>query len=339
VSSPRNRRLPALEPLEGRLVLSTANPANTLAVAGGTVPASGAVVEVTVPIPPQTINNQGRPIVIGTATSPGAGSGLLPQVVAARGPDGKPLAVQVGAPFNAPTHGEATAFVQDGTAGSLTLSVTGNHGTSGAFQVRVFLPGDVTGDGRVTLADLQAFTKFYRAHKGDALYNAVADANLNNQIGQEDARALVRNLAPLTPKIPLKVKLTLAPADAVHGHVPSNSGGHTYNKTVTILGRTTPGSVVFTDSGFGDFSFTGPALATDAHGNFMTQSTNTAGINNNTYLVVDPYGQQKIEAFPIYYFPGVYSRNGSASRAKPPGSGTTPGPKLPPGVILPAGNP
>jgi hypothetical protein len=295
--------------LEGRVVPSSSSnstlPADTLAVVQGTVSAPGGVAQVSVPITSANINGR-IPIVIGTATSPTAGSGINPRVISARGPDGQALQVQGGAAFVAARHNEATAFVQDGTPGTLTLSVTGAGNTSGSFQVRVYLPGDINGDGQVTLADLQAFPRYFKTRQGDALYNPAADANLNGQIGQEDARALVRNLKPLTPKGPLKVRLTLDPKDAVRGHVPSNSGGHTYQQTVTILGRTTPGSIVFSDSSFGDYTFSGSAIATDARGNFSVQATNKDGINNNDFLVIDPYGQQKVMDFPIYYFPAVY---------------------------------
>ena len=70
---------------------------------------------------------------------------------------------------------------------------------------------------------------------------------------------------------------------------------------MTILGRTTPGSLVFSDSGLGDYTFTGTVLPTDAHGNFSINVQNREGVNNYDFLVIDPYGQQKIQAFPIFW--------------------------------------
>jgi hypothetical protein len=308
MSSPRNRKQPALDVLEGRLVPSGNVPANTLAIVQGTVPAPGAVAEVSVPITARNINGR-IPIVIGTATAPSAGSGVIPRVVAALGPDGKQVPVQPGAPSNPVTHNEALAFVQDGTPGPLTLKVKGAGGTTGSFQLRAYLPGDINGDGQVTLADLQLFPKRYRTQVGDALYNPAADANLNGQIGQEDAKALLRNLRPLTPRIPLKVNLSLLPSEDIRGDVPSNSGGHTYFQKVTILGKTTPGSIVFTDTSAADYSFNGPAAATNAKGEFSFVVTNKDGVNNNDFLVIDPYGQQHVQDYPIYYFPAVYTRH------------------------------
>jgi hypothetical protein len=307
VRSPILRQLRTVEALERREVPSSTVPANTLATLVGDVTSPGMVAEVSVPISARNINGR-IPIVIGTATSPAEGSGLVPRVVSARGPDGRALPVQAGAPFRAGVHDEATAFVQDGTPGNLTIRVTGSQGSTGAFEVRVYLPGDIDGDGQVTFSDLQAISGSYGTRKGGPHYDVAADTNLNDQIGQEDARALVRNLRPVTPRGPLQVKLTLAPRDAVRGHVPSTSGGHTYHKVVTILGRTTPGSIVFEDSGLGDFSFSGRAIPTDPRGNFSLQVTNVDGINNNNFLVVDPYGKQQVRAFPIYYFNAVYQK-------------------------------
>jgi hypothetical protein len=316
----RKQQRPALEVLEGRLVLDSTIPANTLATVQGTVSSPGAVAQVSVPVTAHNINGL-ESIVLGTATAPAGGGGLLPQVVYVIGPDGKRLTLQPGAPFNAASHNEATAYFTDGTPGNVTIGVTGLNNTTGSFQLREYLPGDINGDGQVTLADVQLFPKSYLSQVGDANYNAAADANLNGQVGQDDARFLERNLKPLTPKIPLTVKLTLAPQFAVKGHVPSNLGGHTYFKTVTILGKTTPGSIVFTDSSLANYTFTGPAVATDARGNFSVKATNSNGINNNDFLVIDPFGQQTIMDYPIYYFPAVYSRGHPSPRPAAPAPG------------------
>jgi hypothetical protein len=301
------RHTPALEAFEERKLPSGAVPANTLAIVDGTVAGPGATAEVSVPVTAHNINGR-IPIVIGTATAPAAGSTLLPQVVAAFGPDGQRLPLQQGAPYSL-THSEAVAFVQVSTSGTVTLKVTGAHGTDGSFQLREFLPGDINGDGQVTFADLAAFPKLYRTEVGDALYNPAADANLNGQIGQDDARALVRNLNPGVPRTPLQVNLFLKTGQDVKGNVPSNSGGHTFDQTVTIMGRTTPGSIVFFDSSLGDYTFTGGAAATNAQGFFSVTSKNTQGINNNDFLVISPFGQQKVQDYPIYYVPAVYRRS------------------------------
>ncbi|MGE5754485.1 MAG: hypothetical protein ACM35G_02030 [Planctomycetaceae bacterium] len=298
MSTTGTRWRPTLDELEPRRALSS----NALADSLGTVPTPHSVGEVSVPITAQSINNR-HSIVLGTSTEPTAGSGLDPTLAVALGPGGRHLPLRRGAPFVPGKHGSATAFVRDGTPGPLTLGLTGRRGTTGPFRVQTYLPGDITGDHQVTLDDLKAFTQANLTTSHDALYNPAADANRNGFIGRGDGQFLVRNLRPLTPKIPLKVDLTLAPEDQVHGHVSSNSGGHTDHERPTILGHTTPGSLVFTDSGLGDYTFTGPALYADQNGNFSFRVQNREGLNNFEFLVIDPYGQQTIRAFPIFWIP------------------------------------
>jgi hypothetical protein len=156
---------------------------------------------------------------------------------------------------------------------------------------------------QVTLNTLKAFTKAYLTTSHDALYNPAVDVNHNGFIGQGDGKLLLRELSPLTKEIPLKVDLILAPQDQVHGHVSSNSGGHTYHKSVTILGHTTPGSLVFSDSVLGDYSFTGPATYADQNGNFSFRVQMREGLNNFDFLTVDAYGQQTIRDYPIFWIP------------------------------------
>ena len=153
-------------------------------------------------------------------------------------------------------------------------------------------PGD-------TLTVLNGFVKSYRTVVGDPRYNPAYDVNHNGQIGQTDGRILLRSLPPLGPKIPLGLKVIIAPQDQVKGHVPTNLGGATYVRDVTILGRTTPGSLIFTGTGTLDLKLRGPAYVADANGNFSLKLEMSDGINQFDLQVVDPYGQQTLRAFPI----------------------------------------
>ncbi len=92
-------------------------------------------------------------------------------------------------------------------------------------------------------------------------------------------------------------------ASTPHGTNYENSGGITRLLHVTVVGRTTPGSIIFADSGLGDYTFTGRALATDERGNFSIDFDLDPRdkLKNTEYLVIDPYGQQTIRAFPILY--------------------------------------
>jgi hypothetical protein len=175
--------------------------------------------------------------------------------------------------------------------------------------------GDINGDGKVDLADLQDFAPSYGSRKGDPNYNPAADSNQNGIINLYDAKALLHNLAPLSPKLPLNVVLHLAPQDQIHYSGPTVSGAATFQRVVTIVGRTTPGSLVIEDNqtsrvpgGTQAYKFTGPAHATDAQGFFSIQATNTVGLNNNDFLILDPFGQQLIRDFPIFWIPYATGR-------------------------------
>jgi len=287
-----------LESLEAKELLSGL-PANTLAVASGSVLTPGGSAQVSTPITAQNMSGR-TSIVIGESITVPPGSTLEPQFVAAYGPDGKRLQVQPGAPFVPGVHNAVTLFITVTAPGPVTTVVTGAQGTTGAFQVAEYLPGDINGDGQVTITDLSAFAPHFQTTVGDPLYDPAADANLNGQIGSVDARFIERNMAPLTRKMPLFVSFRLAPGEQVR-HPSTNSGGVAVRQNVTIIGHTVPGALVFSDSADGDYTFTGPILPTNTRGIFTYDVKLTTGINNFDFLVVDQYGQQIIKDFPIFW--------------------------------------
>lgn len=297
MSSHPTRYRPNVERSEPRVLLSAVKP---LAVVNGSVPTSGATAQVSFPVSRTNIG-QRHSIVLGATVQPSASSTLAPKVAGATGPSGERLPVHQGIPSVPGTHGPTQAYIRTGEAGKVTTGVTGRKGTTGSFELTAALPGDVNGDGQVNISDLQAFAKAYLTVKGDALYNPAADANHNGFIGHGDARIILRNETPLTPKIPLKIELSLAPGDQIQGPHSINSGGVTNKQTVTIVGHTTPGSIIFADSGNGDYTFTGKAIVPDANGNFTFSATNTQGINNFEFLAIDPFGQQTIQDYPVFW--------------------------------------
>jgi hypothetical protein len=152
-----------------------------------------------------------------------------------------------------------------------------------------------------TLAVLEGFTKAYPSHVGNPQYNPVYDVNHNGLIGQDDGKILLHTLPPVSPPIPLRLTVAVAPQDQAHGRLPHNSGGFTPNRTPTIVGHTTPGALIFTGTGTVDLRLHGPAYVADANGNFSFKITNHDGINQLDLLVVDAYGHQYLRAFPIYW--------------------------------------
>lgn len=169
----------------------------------------------------------------------------------------------------------------------------------GSFPVIPGPPGAGTESG--TLAVLVAFQKSYLSHAGQPNYNPAFDLNHNGQIGQDDARLLLRALPPVSPRIALTFNVTLAPQDKIRGHVPTNLGGDTPSRTPTILGHTMPGALIFTGAGTVDWKLHDPLLVADANGNFSLKFVNSDGINQLDFQVITPYGQTTRRSYPVYW--------------------------------------
>lgn len=152
-----------------------------------------------------------------------------------------------------------------------------------------------------TIATLREFTQHYPSRIGEPNYDPAFDLNHNGLIGQGDGKMLLRALPPVSPRRPLRLAVTLAPDSQAKGSVPTNSGGVTQTKTPTILGRTSPGALIFTGSGLVDLRLTGPALVADEQGNFSTTLDLDSGLAQFNVMAVDRYGQQYLRAFPIYW--------------------------------------
>ena len=291
----RNRLKPRVESIERRLVPSAA--ANTIFVVAGTVAAPRSQSDVRVEIAPKDLL-AGKATTIFGLTVQAGGPELVPRIVSATGPNGKPLPLRRSGGSGDP--GMTTAFFEDDQPGAVTVRVEGLGGTTGPYAASVAIVGDVNGDGVVNLADEAAFAPAYLTKTGDGFYLPSADANGNGFVGQGDALALEHNLNPPTRSIAQSVTIALAPEDRPRGHIHQhNSGGFTYKSTVTIVGRTTPGSLIFSDSAAADYSFTGPIQHADANGQFAFRQRLADKLTNTEFLIVDPFGHRLIRAFPI----------------------------------------
>jgi hypothetical protein len=299
-----DRRWPVLEPLESRLQMSgTSWPIDTIGTSTGTAAGVGEVASASVTIASRNLS-PGRPsTLLGVFVQPTPGSGLIPRIVAVKESNGEKLSLQQGPPYVPGRTSEAAAFVKVDEPGPLTVFVAGQHHTTGSFAYAATLAGDVNGDGVVNLADLQRFAKAYGSHLGQPNYNAAADFNLNGVVNLYDAKAIEHNIPPLGPDHSLTAVVNLTPADQAHYATSKNSGGSTFKKDVEIVGHTTPGSLVIEDSKAQDFTFTGPAVATNAKGYFFIQTKNSSGVNQNDLLILDPFGHQLIRVYPIFWIP------------------------------------
>ena len=287
---------PKLESLEHRFALSTA--ANVVLIADGNVATAGVVARLPIEIKSSDLL-AGRPTTIfALSVQADPGSGLELRIDSAEGPTGQRLPLRFGS--GSPEQGRMTVFVKTDIPGTVTIRVSGQHRTTGGFVASLAKVGDINGDGRVDLADEAAFAPTYLTNAGNNHYNPAADANSNRFVGQPDALALEHNLSPPTRPIPLSLSIGLAPEDQLGRHTSQkNSGGFTYKSKVTIVGRTTPGSFIFTDTGLGDYSFRGPIYHADASGKFAIPAHLSGALTNKEFLIVDPFGHHLIRAFPI----------------------------------------
>lgn len=294
---------PSAESLETRWTPSTTGPfptpANTISERIAEI-RTARLAQVELAVQPQNLTPVKRSSVIGISAVRLPNSLVQPQIVGATNQLGERLPFHAGSPSLLLLHPQALGYATVRQPGPMTTQVTAIRG-GGPALVSNYLPGDLNGDGVVNFADLNAFTKAYLATTKDANYNPAADANRNGYVGQGDAKFLLRNFPPLGPKRPLQVRLGLGPGQFEVGSRLKNSGGITRAINITVLGKTTPGSIVFADSGLGDYTFTGPVDYADANGNFSFHFKLKPDdrLFNTEYLILDPYGQQTIAAFPI----------------------------------------
>lgn len=310
---PRRRVPPRFDALETRLALSLAAgapafgltpPANTISLALGNATRPSAASATTATINPINLTPGRSSTEFGVFVQPYGNSGIVPRIVGVE-QNGHPLPMQFGRSYdphlsNLPSD-MSVAFFETGTAGPVTILVAGRGLSTGQYTVETTLVGDVNGDGRVNLADEQAFAGAYVSKPGDPTYIAAADSNQNGIINQYDAMALERNMTPYRKPGGGWVAINIAPNDAWKASPSTNSGGETSLKFVTINGYTTPGSIVLADSTEGVYDFGSVALPTDANGFFTIRADNTQGINIYNFKVLDPYGHQYIRSFPVLW--------------------------------------
>ena len=295
---------PELELLEARLQLSAAIPANSIGTSSGNVASPGEVTSTSVTVSPKNLTQGKSSTLFGIFVQPEPGSALAPRIVAVEGSNGQRLSLKQGRPYVAGRDsGQAAAFVKVSQPGPLTILVTGQHHSTGSYESDTTLVGDVNGDGTVNLADLQPFADAYESVPGAPKYNLAADFNHDGIVNQVDAKALMQNMSPLTPAVPLQLIMNLLPADQAHYAAPKNSGGSTFKKEITIEGHTMPGSIVLEDDSRGFYKWDGGAIATDSNGNFSVTETNTQGVNTYNFLVIDPFGRQLIRSYPVFWIP------------------------------------
>ncbi len=180
------------------------------------------------------------------------------------------------------------------TYGSYNLTVGGDRGTSGAFQLDAFLAGDANGDHRIDLSDGSLIRSLIGSVSGDGRYQVAADSNLDGAISSFDYTQWRYNLNDVTSITPLALSLQTPPGLVT---LPSGSLA-TASAAVTLRGTTNPGATVALETGSDGLFDEGSTIA-DSSGNFSFDVSLAAGANNLQVKATDTFGQQQTAALAV----------------------------------------
>ena len=89
----------------------------------------------------------------------------------------------------------------------------------------------------------------------------------------------------------------------------------TAKENVSIVGYTTPGSVVLVDSTLGNYRLNSEALRHERERFLHDPGEEYPGINTYDFKVLTPFGQQLIRSFPVFWT--VYAEPDSPYHFKP----------------------
>jgi hypothetical protein len=311
----RRRLRPSPDVLEDRLVLS-AGEGSTFAIMPGNVAGPGMVSSTKFEINPTLFTSPKRDgrIVIGIditpATSTAAGSTtstLKPDIIAVTDASGHRIQVQHSR--YDPKVAKANKLGQSTTsavtvalkvppkgqpANDYTVQVKGMGATSGTYLVGFYMPGDVTGAGTVTSADIKTIKADHGLTALNSKYNFDADVNRDGVINGADIKIAEEDLG-VTTKVSPVVSVNLDPASD-----PAANRTTTFS-SVHFAGMTTPGaSVTFLDQTGGS---TTTAMA-DSTGAYSILVPLVSGSNTFKVTTQDGFGQSISGTItPVVYSP------------------------------------
>ena len=179
-------------------------------------------------------------------------------------------------------------------ATNYSVQVKGLDQTTGGYLLGFYLPGDVTGAGTVTKADIQTIKKDHGITAQSSNYNFDADVNRDGIINSADVKLAREDLGAST-KISPVVSVNLDPA--------SNPAANrtTPYSTVHFAGDVTPNATVtFLDQSSG----TTTAATADSTGAYSIMVPLVSGSNTFTVTTQDGFGQSIAGAItPVVYQP------------------------------------
>jgi hypothetical protein len=312
----RRRLQPAPDALEDRMVLS-AGQGSTFAIMPGTVPGPGMTSSLQFKIDPSLFTSPargGRMILgidvtpaVSTASGASTASSLKPEIISVKDASGHVIRVQhsqydrkvakankisqlttsaITVPIKVPASGQP--------ANNYTVQVKGMGATSGTYLVGFYLPGDATGAGTVTQADIQTIKSDHGVNADSSKYVFDTDANRDGIINSSDVKIARENLGVSTKVSPV-VSVNLDPASD------PSANRTTKFSTVHFAGKTTPNATVsFLDQSGGATTST----TTDSTGAYSIMVPLESGSNTFTVTTHDAFGQSITGAIsPVVYSP------------------------------------
>ena len=170
--------------------------------------------------------------------------------------------------------------------GDYTLTVGGDRGTTGQFQLSVFLAGDVDGNFKVELPEGTTIRNLIGSTVGDGRYLVTADSNLDGVITSFDYTQWRANVSNSTTVRPLSVTLQLPPG------LPTLPDGSavTGSSTVVVHGTTQPDTAVALETS-SDAQFDEGSTTSDAAGNYSFTVALNPGLDVLQVRAADDFGQ------------------------------------------------
>jgi hypothetical protein len=279
--------------------LMTAGAGNTFAIMTGTLAAANQKVAVPFVYQPSLMTlNARHQITLGIDVAAQSGSTAKPKVVAVEDMQTHRMIPMTRANYVKTVQLANPANGKQSTAVLVTLRlsaaqaksphqyqvlVQSQGGTTGAFLVGFYLPGDVAGTGTVDNSDLATIKQDLNVDASSQNYVFAADANRDGVINNSDLRIAQQNIGASVLVTPV-ISANLSPV--------SDSGINdriTNIRNVTFGGTTTPGATVT----YTDTDNTSPTTTTtaDSKGNYTINIRLGDGANTFQVMSSDAFGQ------------------------------------------------
>jgi hypothetical protein len=275
-------RLMGLEQLEDRTLL---NASNVFAQFNGQLLHPGDTEQIPIALTSANFYVPPSGVVLGFQAQATSGSSLDPADVQITNSSGATMPLRYGSP-DKPGNTQSVV-VADLPLGSYTVTMRGNQGTVGAYQLNVFLAGDVDGDHSVTTTDGKIIASLIGSTAGDGKYQVAADSNLDGIISSFDYTQWRANVGASTPLRTLGITENL-PSGL---YLMPDGTPVTASSTVAVSGTTNAGATVALETG-SDSNFDEGQTTAGSTGAYSFTAALTPGLNTLQVRANDSFGQQ-----------------------------------------------